>query len=582
MSDGKIFARNLTARAAHLVAGNPASTRLESGVGNCFPGLEFDHRNLDRRFCPGLIVDFISQGFGIDPNQVGVCVASLEPNDSGLTPRPDAPADERDGLAALAAFLGATTPPPIKGWFLLAIQQGGRRIELIDRTNPTAPVPLDGMTAWWLIRTLEAGPVELEFQARAPSGSTPQSVPPPVRVPGWRRRYTDPKTGVISLAYVPGEMSQSLCSPWQHDFRDCGCTYWASNHPDIVMLEVRPGSPTLPTGDSANPERTLGRVQWQRSDRDPDRAPESRETFGLNRAVEMDHYEINLRWQTLAVVIGDREVPDMYVSRMADAAQPFASPVELAESITKLATLEHLLALEYLYAYFSVRIPTEVADGPLAVTLRDDVEFIRHFVLLVAVNEMQHLRSANQILWELKDKGLIDPAKFGPSLGVSPTVPVSASGPPRPRQLRPLTPQTLADFVAVERPSGFIEGQYARAVATLRLKAVGYPETAYQLASRIANEGVEHFSRFRDIQAVMRQYSGTPWLRAVTPGDPASPPVAAALAQYAKIVSELTEAYKTGSVADRVHITQARLAMTALNDMAEALAAKGIGVPYFS
>ena len=48
MSDGKIFPRNLTARAAHRVAGNPASTRLESGVGNCYPGLEFDHRNLDR------------------------------------------------------------------------------------------------------------------------------------------------------------------------------------------------------------------------------------------------------------------------------------------------------------------------------------------------------------------------------------------------------------------------------------------------------------------------------------------------------------------------------------------------------
>jgi hypothetical protein len=50
----KIFPRNLTARAAVKIAGNPVTTRLESGVGNCFPGLEFDHRNLDRRFFPGL------------------------------------------------------------------------------------------------------------------------------------------------------------------------------------------------------------------------------------------------------------------------------------------------------------------------------------------------------------------------------------------------------------------------------------------------------------------------------------------------------------------------------------------------
>ena len=32
----KIAPRNLTARAAYRAAGNPANTRLESGVGNCF------------------------------------------------------------------------------------------------------------------------------------------------------------------------------------------------------------------------------------------------------------------------------------------------------------------------------------------------------------------------------------------------------------------------------------------------------------------------------------------------------------------------------------------------------------------
>ena len=54
----RIFPRNLTARAAVQIVGNPVTTRLESGVGNCFPGLEFDHRNLDRRFFPGLIINF--------------------------------------------------------------------------------------------------------------------------------------------------------------------------------------------------------------------------------------------------------------------------------------------------------------------------------------------------------------------------------------------------------------------------------------------------------------------------------------------------------------------------------------------
>ncbi|MFF3087130.1 hypothetical protein ACFVRB_19065 [Streptomyces nojiriensis] len=55
---GKIFPRNLTARADHVVRGNPAGSRPESGVDNCFPGLEFDQRNLDKCFFPGLTFDF--------------------------------------------------------------------------------------------------------------------------------------------------------------------------------------------------------------------------------------------------------------------------------------------------------------------------------------------------------------------------------------------------------------------------------------------------------------------------------------------------------------------------------------------
>ena len=42
------------------------TTELESGVGNCFPGLEADLRNLDRRFFPYLAVDFSSDAQGND------------------------------------------------------------------------------------------------------------------------------------------------------------------------------------------------------------------------------------------------------------------------------------------------------------------------------------------------------------------------------------------------------------------------------------------------------------------------------------------------------------------------------------
>src|SRR5258706_6238652 len=61
MGSRKILPRNLTARAAYRVAGNPDITRPEDSVGNCYPGLDTDLRNLDRRFFPGLVFEFVAR-----------------------------------------------------------------------------------------------------------------------------------------------------------------------------------------------------------------------------------------------------------------------------------------------------------------------------------------------------------------------------------------------------------------------------------------------------------------------------------------------------------------------------------------
>jgi hypothetical protein len=53
------------AAAPSEVTGNPVMTRLESGIGNCFPGLECDLRNLERRFFPFLEIEIdfsVAQG----------------------------------------------------------------------------------------------------------------------------------------------------------------------------------------------------------------------------------------------------------------------------------------------------------------------------------------------------------------------------------------------------------------------------------------------------------------------------------------------------------------------------------------
>jgi hypothetical protein len=593
----KIFPRNLTARAATRVAGNPDNTRLESGVSNCFPGLEFDHRNLDRRFFPGLVFDFASNASPADLPRTGARLVQVDTADNDLTPPADAPADRQAAARALRQALQGDSGNALAAgvWFLDSVKQGDRKIVMTATQPDGSTVPQDGLVIWRLIRSLEPGAVEVTLVQRsaasssapragagAAPGTKPPAQPPTVTLAGWRRDFVNKTTGVISSAYAPGELTQSLCSPWQHDFRDCACHYWASNHPDVVLAEDRPDEERLPSGESADPRRAELRIDWLRSDRARARAAAALGSFGANRPFQMDHYEINQRWEELAIVLGGAESPRVFQPRTANTANPFANPEELAQRLTELAPMEHVLALEYLYAYYSVRTPDEAAaDVATWPHLQDDVTFIRHFVLLVAVGEMLHLRWANQLLWEMADHGLIPHGAYGPQLGVATTVPVSASGKPRARALRPLTRDVLADFVAVERPSGFIEGQYSRVTATLR--QTQYPDSLYQLASRIVNEGMDHFDRFRDIGLLLREYpaENPPYLRPIKLASREDPRVKQALALYQQIVTNLTRAYATGRVEDRAAIIAARQSMTELNTVADDLGHQGVGVPFF-
>src|SRR5215469_8245179 len=254
----RIFPRNLTALAGRQVTGNPVTTRLESGVGNCFPGLEFDHRNLDRRFFPGLIFEFRSD------NPVGARLAGVDTSDPDLTPlsftinpqdAPDA-ATQTELSNALRGEIGNRLQ---KGtWYLESITQKKKKI----RTTG-----LDGLVVWRLIRSLELGPVTIRLEHRVEEGSVEKGKLKPVELRGWRRVFTGSTTGTLSAAYAAGELTQSLCSPWMHDFRDCACYYWASNHPDIVLAEDLPGEPILPDAESEDPVRANTPIDWLRSDR---------------------------------------------------------------------------------------------------------------------------------------------------------------------------------------------------------------------------------------------------------------------------------------------------------------------------
>jgi hypothetical protein len=572
----KIFPRNLTARAAYQAAGNPVVTRLEDAVGNCYPGLEVDVRNFDRRFFPGLVFEFVGRDDNAaaydEPNRYG---AWLRYVDYLLDPELQSEAPEAKRLL-IAIMLNAGTLGAHSDWYLEWVEQGGKRLSMREHNPDNPDYPLDGLYVWRLLRGLVPGALKIGLKRRCKEDNTE------VVFDGWRRHFTDPVTGVISGAYLPGELLQSLCSPWQHDFRDCACMYWASNHPDAVFQELEPGEPTLPNGEAADPRLANLRVDWLRSDRSRDVSAAAGNTIAKNRPYQFDHFQINQEWQSLNVVVHDREIGSVYVPPREVLANPFDNPEELVcELRDKLGPMEMALALEYLYARFSVLSPEEAEPSHWS-TMKGDVTFIRNCLMIIATCEMQHLRWVNELLWMLHKAGFSAP--YAPVLQPAEKLPDGKGG-WRDRALRRLTPDTLSVFIDIEHPSGFLDGAYARVIATLRSSK--YPTHAVELAERIDSDGVDHYSRFRLVETALNAYKEAepqlPYLRKLKVGTREQ--AAEALDIYEDILRDLSNGYKDYAQ-DRLaegapFVNTARLKMNELLKVGEELAAGGIGIPFW-
>jgi hypothetical protein len=566
---------NLTARAAYLVPGNPVVTRPEDAVANCYPGLELDIRNLDRRFFPGLVFEFIARAdTGLpysEPTRYGAHLAYVDPDED-----PDISPSLAGELAEKSGSLGTGE------WYIEWMEQEGRRLSMLENRDGQT-LPMDGLFVWRLIRGLKPAPVTLCLHQRDTQTAD-------VILHGNRRRFTNPLSGVITLAYQPGEMLQSLCSPWQHDFRDCYCHYWASNHPDLVFGEILPGEATLPDGKPADPLQATTRLDWLRAERSPAMAAWAQDSFVRNRPYQYDAFQINAAWHRLKVVINNVEIGDRYSLPTQEDAEPFKTAGELADVLREqLARLEMALAFEYLYARGSVLTEEEVRRRPGDRAARDRaadcVIYTRHFLLLTAASEMQHLRWANELLWRLYQEKLV-PGDYEPVLTPACEIPrpPKKTRAPRKFEMRRLEPQTLQDFIDVEGPSGVVDGEYARVIATLRSDSK-YPEQMQQLAERIANDGMDHERHFLDMRAVLRRLpSEDSYLRELKRAEPDDPAVANAMAIFQTIKIELAAAFRSAAARDLPamgeYLNAARAHMDELLAETDTLAFEGVGFPY--
>lgn len=579
----RIFARNLTARAAQaarVVTGNPVTTRFETGVGNCFPGLEFDVRVLDRRFFPGLVFQFVQQPRAeyelpnAIKNQHG---AHLLYADWFLDPMlPESSPEQwvqdlilKYKLSPGGSWMGGR-------WYLDWIEQGGKRLS----TKGADGSYYDGYLVWRMVRSLEPGKkLKIGIVNRDDPSKHDEFT-------GYRRQYVN-EAGVFDEAFRAGELTHSMCNPWSHDFRDCGCHYWPTNHPDIA---IRRSAEALPDGRPTDPMASSVYVNWNRL-RGPEKELPAFDTIPKNRPYELDHYQSNTLWEKLPFVLEGREIGSRYEPPRPMDHQPYADLQELIFRLeTELGPMELSLAMQYLYALFSLRHPEEVGQSNTQrwSTLRDDLKAIRQFVLMVAVGEMQHLRWVNQMLWELDRAGYYpDGRSYKPVVDWIDVLPIrDASEKPFKTQLRRLTPEALEDFIYIERPSGKLTAAYGRCVATLKDRAD--LKNVFELAQRIDGEGIDHYASFCNTQRILAGYRDDagdyPYLRPITEGTNGDAMNAVAL--FDTVRSRIAEAYAAEAVAQpnypvvQARIKAARDTMLVLQAAAEALAKDGYGVPF--
>jgi hypothetical protein len=508
-----------------LVPGNPMSTRLESGIGNCFPGLECDLRNLERRFFPFLEMDMPIGTIMLRPDGVDIDGARA------------ARAEKKISAGTLAAYErmagSAWTVEAMRGTFGLLGKLSFRIETLISGSGVSfgkGRLPSD---AWTAVRLLtEDTMVELTFVK-----SEGRERGKRVKISGKRARYLG-DDGALAAMFAPGEMTQSLCSPWTHDFRDCACYYWASNHPDIAQ-------PPLPAsqGPLHDPKWDIA-VPWERNDRIVGKVPKP-----ATREIpdELGYYEINRDWQKLNFVIERREQIGPYVQ------QPFTGkPLDDGELETHLryaAGVELAVLQEYLCAAYSLRL-----DNLRGARLHDDVRAAHAEIMRIALGEMRHLRAVNAVL-----ASLLGPDRYKPALAVATKIPAAKHGTTRLKRFSALDEDTLEDFIAIEAPSQSVDSVYARILATLERRR---NEDNIQAVRTIMSEGEDHWRTFLAIQEWLKPHGVQQYLRATKP-----PPAGLASnkllqTRYNDLLNLLYKAYAAGMPAGASLINAARNLMT--------------------
>ena len=240
-----LVARNRFEQIHHVAAGNPVSSRPTMSVGNCTPGLEMDFRAVWRRLFAGIVL-----------REYDNLVMEMESH-SGGPKLPDLVGHRLlrvDGENMYTQMIG---PSPA--------DTRNRSTVLAYTGNPDGVTPLEWSNALARILNESVGQSVICYFTQQPAWSAQalwEDEASHLKVALKVRPFFEDGTAMISRVLArPGELTQGLCSPWQNDYRECSCYYWASARPDFV--NVQPNEAGASVGDN-----------WMQKERTGDYVPD--------------------------------------------------------------------------------------------------------------------------------------------------------------------------------------------------------------------------------------------------------------------------------------------------------------------
>ena len=231
--------------------GNPYSVLPRSAVSNCFPGLEYDFRNLWRRAFKEIVLvessNIVLEDNSTDANTTDLQFSYLIWIDESATmvkargpvlPSRISDLNTGNGNALfmewsnnLAQYIVAAqksnAPYEVTAYFTTA--KWKNEAETDDQIGPEAiPYLLDDIQ----VPDKSDASYQEKIDYLIAKG---QIVKKNLTV----RKFFKTDSLVMEDGLVnPGDMTQGLCSPWQNDYIECACYYWAASRPDYVNVEA--------------------------------------------------------------------------------------------------------------------------------------------------------------------------------------------------------------------------------------------------------------------------------------------------------------------------------------------------------